>query len=752
MHSAPAHPSLRARLVLPILALALSGGIASAQDQPRHYALEGRFGTMGPHFDSTLSLTKRSDGRYDAVRSWQYRSGAETAPRLGGVADVKVTKQPYVVDGVRKVRTIATVEVTFAEQQGARDHLSTLVGRELEAGDELTGVYRVVNDEAKGWVAVRGRNGEVRRVFEYGGRTSNPVDYGDMRPPAEGAETPSDPDAAEPEAGDPDEAPGEGQLDPNLQILYPREGVFLAGQHVRLRTRGGGTVAVLEGPAQVVEGMLRFTGPGEVKLQLANEGRVSRPVELEAVEAEVVRVVVHDTLPMVDAEPPHFTRELGEQERYEWEPALIFADTQLRLQVTLKASKDLSQPVRVRLRGEDVGAELDLEGQVNLRGLTAGETVELISATSLNEGVDVNALEIDWTVDAGVAHVLSNSTALRVYTTYAPAVENPMPRYGPTERQGQPLRTKLHYELACKWAQGASENVGDGPNSIGHKVDNAMRHLVHWDDYGPEGEFKPAVPHYAEGAPKPLNYSRLRGSVYQGERRVGSLFYPSANREGEIYNYDNYVNNFGWYVLENPRYPGGRCNQQASLVVDIMGTLGIRGEVYYIERVGVGKVSGRVMRRFYYSNISGALWNFHGQAKIFLADGSAWLYDGSGSSPPRRINGRVDELMAVPGRYVKFWEAWVYDDGNRSYAPMNDWPDTWHGVPIQPGEPPLDPNAPDGTYAYEMGRGTMEDGTTRTFYVVNVNGQFREKIDAGTLEAEDYIVSRHGKIVDWHGR
>ncbi|HBP20878.1 MAG TPA: hypothetical protein DEA08_24200, partial [Planctomycetes bacterium] len=222
--------------------------------------------------------------------------------------------------------------------------------------------------------------------------------------------------------------------------------------------------------------------------------------------------------------------------------------------------------------------------------------------------------------------------------------------------------------------------------------------------------------------------------------------------EGEIYNYDNYVNNFGWYVLENPRYPGGRCNQQASLIVDIMGTLGIRGEVYYIERVGVGKTTGRVMRRFYYSNISGALWNFHGQAKIYLADGSAWLYDGSGSSPPRRINGRVDELMAVPGRYVKFWEAWVYDDGQRAYAPMSDWPDTWHGVPIQPGEAPLDPNAPDGTYAYEMGRGKLEDGTTHTFYAVNVNGIFREKIDAGTPEAEDYIATRHGRIVDWYGR
>ena len=279
-----------------------------------------------------------------------------------------------------------------------------------------------------------------------------------------------------------------------------------------------------------------------------------------------------------------------------------------------------------------------------------------------------------------------------------------------------------------------------------------MRHLVHPDDYGPEGEYEPAVPHYAAGAPKPLNYSRLRGSVRNGERRIGSLFYPSADREGEIYNYDNYVNNFGWYVLENPRYPGGRCNQQASLIVDIMGTLGIRGEVYYIERVGVGKETGRVMRRFYYSNISGALWNFHGQAKIYLADGSAWLYDGSGSSPPNRINGRVDELMAVPGRYVKFWEAWVYDDGNRAYAPMNDWPDTWHGVPIQPGEEPLDPNAPDGTYAYEMGRGKLEDGTTHTFYAVNVNGIFREKIDAGTVEAEDYIATRHGRIVDWYGR
>jgi len=288
-------------------------------------------------------------------------------------------------------------------------------------------------------------------------------------------------------------------------------------------------------------------------------------------------------------------------------------------------------------------------------------------------------------------------TPLRVYPVLAPARDNPLPRYS-SEPPGRRVATELHLELACGWADGATANVADGSDSVPYQLDNRVRHHVAWEDYGDDGEHAPVIPHYPEGARSPRNYDDLRGSVSRGQRSVSPLYYPPLEPDEDYERYRNYRNNFGWWVLDNPRYTGGRCNQQASLICDVFGTVGIEAHVYYIERWGRGKRSGRGMRRFYKSSRSSKSWNFHGVVRATLGDGSRWIYDGSGSWPPRRINGSEEELFKVPeGTFVDHWNPWKYDDTRRP-VPEDDrptryvgqsgavGPGDWRGVPIQPGE------------------------------------------------------------------
>ncbi|MGE0707155.1 MAG: hypothetical protein AB7N76_16930 [Planctomycetota bacterium] len=769
---------MRRHLALAAVLLAVVAAPAQAQDDTYHYALDGRYGTFGPKFDSTLTLTKRPDGRYDVTRSWQYHKAGEPAPRLNGVADVKVNRERYKVGNTWRTRPVVAIDVTFTEKRGATATLEELAGNEVAKGEELRGTYQVRGNDARGWVSLRGRDGKVKRVYESGKRTTDPVDYGDM--PAPGATTSPDGGANAPDGGasTPDggantpgggssttapEAPiaGDtlpGQLDESLKVLEPAPGVYLAGQRARVRVTAG-TLKVVKGEASVKGNQLAFNEPGPVRVQIEKDGKVSRPVDLEAVEAEIVAITVEDRLELADAPAPHFRRELGAPpEQFGWEPAAIYANTQLRLTVTLKAKKDLTAPARVKLSA--AAGDVDLQGQADLRGLAAGQQVEVLSGTALSEAVGVHPLDCRWSLDAGddrrpVGDVLK----LRVYTTFAEPVDNPLPRYGPTQRQGLPLKSKLHFELACTWAEGASRNVGDGGESIGHKVDNALRHHVAWKDYGSSLQYKPVIPHYPEGTAPPLNYEDLptdtwggKGNVRDGRRDVSPLYYPPLEVKKPYENYENYRNNFGWWVLDNPQYAGGRCNQQASLISDVCGTLGLKAEVYYIERTGRGKKTGRPVRRYYKSSRSPKTWNFHGQCQVEMEDGSHWLYDGSGSWPPNRINGRVDDLMRVPGKYVDYWEAWSYDDGmGGGFAPMDDWPDTFQGVPIQPGEAPLDPKAKDGTYVYDKGRGKTTKGNIHRFYAINVGGVFIYKVDKGTLDAPTYTYAEHGQIAEWYG-
>ena len=158
-------------------------------------------------------------------------------------------------------------------------------------------------------------------------------------------------------------------------------------------------------------------------------------------------------------------------------------------------------------------------------------------------------------------------------------------------------------------------------------------------------------------------------------------------------------------MLENPQYTGGRCNQQASLVADMFGTAGVPATVFYIERKGMGRETGKTMLRYFVSAESGKSWNFHGVAQVTLPDGRPWLYDGSGSRPPERINGSPDEVLRNDGPFVKYWKGyWKYYD-SKEVVPETDWPTEyigktgrlekgqWKGVPLQEGEQPLRPSS-----------------------------------------------------------
>lgn len=464
---------------------------------------------------------------------------------------------------------------------------------------------------------------------------------------------------------------------PDVRVERPAPGhVALVGQSIPLALVPAGASLEVAGPARREGGALVFTGPGKVLLRATHEGKASAEVSVEAVAPQITEVFVDGGVPIQDARPPHFARALGAPVGTS-EPAAILKDQRLDLVVKLQAPKSLTQPATVRLVGASGGASFEAQGPI--QDLAAGHPLRVRSRDVLSRAVAVNALDIAWTLDGRDL----GRTPLRVYTILAAPVENPMPKYAPAVRPVT-LVTKLHLELACTWANGATRNVGDG---LCFMIDNRFAHHVHPDDYRGGA---PAVPAYADGAAKPVNYADLPGSILEAGRRSPSsgLYYPPLEPTKDYQQYRHYAGNFGWWVLDNPRYTGGRCNQQASLIADIFGTVGVRARVYYIERVGTGKQSGRPMRRYYKSSRSETSWNFHGVCEAELEGGVKWLYDGSGSYPTR-INGQTEQLMKVPdGPFVDFWHPWSYEDTGGA-VPRSDYPDTWEGVPLQPGEAPL---------------------------------------------------------------
>jgi len=571
--------------------------------------------------------------------------------------------------------------VTYAEAIG----LSGALGGD-DAGPALPGEYALTAAGLEGWSEGHDRGGAVVRF------TETPA------PPA--------PDGG---SAAPPDAPGSAlpELSGELVLEAPRPGVYVAGQRTPAAVVPADARLEVSGPARLDGRELVLEAPGVVALT-ARYGEEAVRVELDVVAAEVAEVVVLDALPIADAEPPHWAAPTGDEGEPAWEPAAIVRGRPLRLAVTLEAPRELTRPARVRLRGAADGVELAGEGRI--AGASDGATIEVQSAGPLHPGVAVNALDVRWRVGEAPA----GETALRVYTAVGPAVVNPLPRYS-SEPDGRRVATRLHYELVCTWADGAREHVASGPESICERIDNAFRHHVHWVDYGEDGEHAPPIPHYPRTKPSwffgawdaatdpPSNYDDLPGQVVAGVREGSRIFYPPLSPGLGLtwrHQYFHYRNNFGWWLLDNPDYTGGRCNQQASMICDLFGTIGIEATVYYVERTGKGRASGRFMRRYYKPPDWSKYWNFHGMARARLGDGSYWIYDGSGSSPPR-INGSEEDLFGLGGEVVERWSGWTYDGGllkDGDPVPPSDRPTryvgpdgalepgAWRGVPLQPGE------------------------------------------------------------------
>lgn len=743
---------LSSRLLL-ALCLFAGAGVARAQDEvdiSGVYTLRG--GWFGDRAEAQVLLRRSADGSYEVARAWTFTASGQPGPALAGSATVDQVRTRPAREGSTAWTHRVRLQVELRRVAGAADRLDALFGGAPLSAERYTGIYWVYDHGASlaGRVRLPGPDGGSTVLYETGERSGDLDD-----------DAPLSSDDAADASGEEAAADASEDADGGPRLLFPDRGTYLVGQlvPVRFRPRDAG-LEVLEGAAAITSSeagtFVRLDGPGKVVLRVTRGGdETSAPSELTVVTAEPIEVTVADTIALEDAPPPHFARARGAAAgAHAWEPAAILKDRPLRLQVVLELGAALSRPTRARLVGAH--GDLRLAGEVRLQG--SGASVVLASEGPLTDAVAVHALDLAWTlqplpegeVDPEGAAVAIGSTPLRVYTLYRAPVDNPMPRYASSTRPGLALRTKLHMELACEWAAGASQNVGEGPESIAYKIDNNYRNHVAWVDYGEDGEWAPPVPHYPQGTPPPLNYGDLEGRVYQGRRSQSYVYYPSADDPKPYADYRYYANNFGWWVLDNPTHAGGRCNQQASLICDILGTVGIRAEVYYIERTAVGARTGRPLRRYYKSSRSNSAWNFHGQAEVYLEDGTRWLYDGTGSRPPNRINGRVDRLMAIPGPYIDHWQIPRYDDqqGGGWFAPMWDWPDTWTGVPIQPGEAPLDKDAPDGTYSVRLGRWRLPDGAVRTFYAVNVNQVFVSKLDEPKATAETYDSTVHGEATE----
>lgn len=386
------------------------------------------------------------------------------------------------------------------------------------------------------------------------------------------------------------------------------------------------------------------------------------PTNLAELAAKVVRVSVQTDIDITDAGESQFEQGLDATAPTAQDPAAILKGQPLRARIFLASKKAPAQPLNAVLTGSVAGRQL-FSQQVQLSGTS--KDVLVASTSPLNPKVAINELNIEWKLDA----VAAGSTPIRVYTIHARPVHNIA--WDRTE-----TATKRHFENACRWANGASKNIGQGPDSIAHQLDNQMRHYVHWEDLG---NLKPAVPDYAPGAAAPRNYADLSGYVSNGARSISSLYYPPLEPNEDYEQYTHYRNNFGWNLLDNPTHVGGRCNQQASLVAAALGTVGIKGQVHYLERTGRGKRTGRPVRNYFFAQGGGGPWNFHGVALIDLDDGSQWIYDGSFSSPPNRKNGTKEWAENAGGPFVGSWADWYYEDVGGK-VPADDVPERWEGV------------------------------------------------------------------------
>ncbi len=531
----------------------------------------------------------------------------------------------------------------------------------LNVGDRLSGVRveeRPAEEGASGrlwdifsWLRRRGPSFEVIPVL-------NDVDAND----------PTDDDGDATDDGDADDT----DANDAVRVLSPRNGeVHLAGDFLDLSVRPANARVSIEGPAERDGDRIRLTGKGAVKIVAETEEGRSEAVTIEATGLVVESIEVLDDIPLRDVSAPHFRAGSSDDADDKVEPAAILQNEALEIRARVRAEKALTDGVRAAIEARD--GDLVLKGRLVLGGNNTA-SIRLESDDALADHVAVNALSLKWSIpgaEGDAAVDLDESTDLRIYTTYK------NPRENDIWARTVPVATKLHYELAADWANGASKNIGNGSDSIGYQADNRMRHHVHPDDF--KDDTRPFVSAYRPGIVAPFNYEVLPGAWQakrRGERGISSLYYPPLDVEEDWQDYSHYARNFGWWVLDNPTHTGGRCNQQASLVADILGTLGIEAEVLLLHRVGRSSQTNRPVRMYFASG-----WNFHGVCNTILEDGTEYCYDGSFSFPPNRKNGTREWAESAPGPFVDGWkDYWSYEDGTRGRVPEWDEPTRWRGI------------------------------------------------------------------------
>lgn len=627
------------------LLLALLGAAVSVWADPptvKTYDLHAWVSTTPT---ATLWVVGDKEGPYTVTR----QPADATQPTLTGVGELKG----------------GFLRVEFRQRTGAAGALANL-GSTEEQPVVARGIYKATKTRAFGtFIDDRSQT----RTRERGGRGAD-------RPlPGEDGAGVGDDDLTDGDgAGDTGDEDG-AVVDDGLRILKPAPGGYLIGDTAPVELSPLAATLSIEGSGEQTEDGVAITGTSTVTLIARHDGQASEPVELQPVTPRVRAITVLDTVAIADARPPHFAAQPQAEPRVE--PAAIYAGKLLRLEVQFETDVPLVHPTEVKV--EASGRDVTLSGSGTIGG-GGGDSLAVIveTKTPLNDGVDVNDLKLSWTV-AGQA--LDGTTALRVYTTYKAPIKN-------IGRDVNPPNTKRHFDNACRWANGASQNIGEGSDSIPYQVDNYMVHYVHWKQLGSDAN--PLVPDYPRGAEPPLNYADIYGWVSNGHRRPSSLYYPPLEPDEDYEQYTHFASNFGWWVLDNPTHTGGRCNQQASLVAGVLGTLGIKAQIHYLARWGRAKMTRRPVRMYFYSNdgsaTGGGPWNFHGVCMVDMADGSQHIYDGSFSSPPHRKHGSREWAEGNDGPFVKKWtDIWVYDDartpeGHLIRVPDYDIPTTWNGV------------------------------------------------------------------------
>ena len=647
----------RTKTLAAVISCGLLVGLAStvfADNKMEGTFTLGKWG-WGDDIDVKIWITKSSDGSYSVIRR------AEQAGKTS------------LYSGKGELSSSNWLRVEFmSEQGGAADTIANLGGAAADRQVVANGVYRVQNS-GRIYGVFRGQDGSVYEIGRKGASEPAP----DLSDPTNGSG--GDTTAGDTDGGSTDGSTGDGSADGDaqgaVQVLKPSQGTYLAGQVVALELKPADAELTITGPAEKTAQGIKFTGAGDVTIKAKKGAEESAAVALTAVTAEVTQVEVLDAIRLADAQAPHFSVVNGEPVVT---PAAILKDQKLRLKVTLKGDQDLAQDAEVAFEVTANGVRFEQTATVG-KGLAQGAAVTIESQAPLSDKVKINALDLAWKIGG---QSVQGTTGLRVYTTFA------QPRKNISNDPTEPA-TALHFEKACSWANNASQNVGRGAESIGYNVDNRMRHYVHWNDLG---NFKPAVADYPEGAEPPKNYKDLPGGwgISNGERRISSLYYPPLEPDQDYEEYANYRNNFGWWVLDNPDYTGGRCNQQAALVCGILGTLGIQAEILYLERTGRGKRTGRPVRQYFFANDGSSTgsgpWNFHGVALANMADGSQWIYDGSFSSPPNRKNGTREWAENPGGPFLLRWGPWYYQDWQGGTVPENDIPTTFEGIQDPDGQ------------------------------------------------------------------